>query len=94
MDNLCGRIDCGHLLHFIRGWNGHLVQPGDVGNLVAAIKQLLTNDELRQEMGTRARDTVISRFGVKKMIDRSAEELLEMSVASTAVDLDDRLGDQ
>jgi len=57
------------------GKSGLLVKPGKPEQMAEAIKKLLTNDFLRQELGIRAHQTVLLKFGLDKMVKR-IEELL------------------
>jgi glycosyltransferase involved in cell wall biosynthesis len=63
------------------GVNGMLVCPGDAGHLAARIKSMLDNNELRRQMGRLARQIVVERFGVEKMVAESAEQIANISVA-------------
>jgi glycosyltransferase involved in cell wall biosynthesis len=51
------------------GQNGFLVNPGDVDGLAHAIKKLLINKEMRDEVGKRGR-IVAQDFGVEKMVEK------------------------
>ncbi|GAW94006.1 glycosyltransferase family 4 protein [Calderihabitans maritimus] len=46
----------------VNGVNGILVEPKDVGSLAEALKNLLLNSELRQQIGWRARETVLNGY--------------------------------
>jgi glycosyltransferase involved in cell wall biosynthesis len=51
------------------GQNGFLVEPGDVDGLSVAIKNLITDKKMRDEMGRQGR-TVAQDFGVEKMVQK------------------------
>lgn len=51
------------------GSTGLLVRPKDAQTLAEAILKLLKNKNLAQELGARARDQVLNRFNLSKMID-------------------------
>jgi glycosyltransferase involved in cell wall biosynthesis len=57
------------------GETGVLVAPGDVSSLSQALVQVLTDNSLREQLGTNARDLVVERFSQDQMI-RSTELLL------------------
>jgi glycosyltransferase involved in cell wall biosynthesis len=44
------------------GATGRLCVPGDPGQLAACLRELLTNDDLRRDMGERARCAAIQRY--------------------------------
>lgn len=56
------------------GKNGILVEPGNPRQLAEAIKYLLENERVRQELGIQAHQTVLFKFPVEKMV-RETEEL-------------------
>jgi len=51
--------------------NGILVQPGDFQNLIAALKKLVTDRDLRQRMGARGREIVVNEFSVNYVISQT-----------------------
>ncbi|MCP4681810.1 MAG: glycosyltransferase family 4 protein [Desulfobacterales bacterium] len=51
------------------GRNGLLVEPGDVNGLSSAIKELLTDKEMRKEMGKTGR-AMASDFSMEKMLEK------------------------
>lgn len=55
--------------------SGLLITPGDVTSLVAAIRRLLGDPELREELGRRGRGTVRREFEVETNIRRFAETM-------------------
>jgi len=50
------------------GKNGILVEPKNSQQIAKAIKEILENDYLRQEMGIQAHQTVLFKFSMEKMI--------------------------
>ena len=54
------------------GVDGLLVPPKDPAALAEAMMKLVDNEELRSKMGKHARETVMSRYGIDKMIGRLA----------------------
>jgi glycosyltransferase involved in cell wall biosynthesis len=51
------------------GQNGLLVEPGDVTGLSLAIRKLLIDKKMRDEMGMKGR-TMAQNFGVEKMVEK------------------------
>jgi glycosyltransferase involved in cell wall biosynthesis len=51
------------------GQNGLLVEPGDVTGLSLAIRKLLADKKMRDEMGMKGR-TMALDFGVEKMVEK------------------------
>ena len=56
------------------GKNGILVEPKDTQQLAEAIKYLVENERIRQELGIQAHQTALFKFPIEKMI-RETEEL-------------------
>jgi glycosyltransferase involved in cell wall biosynthesis len=52
------------------GMTGRLVAPQDADALRTAIEALLADGDLRQRLGTRARDEALQRFGEERMVER------------------------
>ena len=52
------------------GWNGYLVQPGDVGGLADRLLELLGDERRRAEMGGNGRRTA-ERFTLGRMVDET-----------------------
>lgn len=52
------------------GWNGYLVEPGDVATLAARLGVLLTDDRLCAELGGHGRETA-ARFALPRMVDET-----------------------
>lgn len=52
------------------GVNGMLVEPGDTGQLLAAVEKLLANPDLMRQMGQAGRGLVKSQFSIATMVDR------------------------
>jgi glycosyltransferase involved in cell wall biosynthesis len=48
--------------------NGILVDPGNPKNLAGIILEVITNDELAQNLGMNARKTAMARFTVERMV--------------------------
>jgi len=59
------------------GKNGILVDPRNLASLAGALRTLLSNDELRREMGKRAGEIVRSRYGFDRF-QHEWESLLRM----------------
>ncbi len=51
------------------GRTGLLVPPGDATALAAAVRRLLTDPDLRAELGRRGRQLAVERFGRERMLD-------------------------
>lgn len=51
------------------GETGLVVAPGDADALASALRRLLLDDGLRERMGIRARERVLSEFTVERMVD-------------------------
>jgi rhamnosyl/mannosyltransferase len=51
------------------GETGLVVPPGDADALASALRRLLLDDGLRERMGLRARERVLSEFTVERMVD-------------------------
>jgi phosphatidylinositol alpha-1,6-mannosyltransferase len=56
----------------IDGGTGILVSEGDVGGLAQALRRLMSDEALRRELGSNARERVLARFTVQK----AAEQLI------------------
>lgn len=52
------------------GQTGLLVPPGDAGALRATLEHLLRSPALRHRLGTAAREEVVARLGLERMVDR------------------------
>lgn len=52
------------------GVNGRLVEPGDARQLLAAVRELLADPDLRSRMGQAGRELVQSQFSIATMVDR------------------------
>ena len=52
------------------GWNGYLVEPGDVPTLARRLRALLTDDRLWAELGDRGRETA-ARFALPRMVEET-----------------------
>jgi len=53
------------------GKNGMIVAPADSAQIVAKIREILSNDRLMQEMGIQAHQTVLLKFNADKMISQT-----------------------
>lgn len=53
------------------GKNGIIVRPADSTQIAAKIKEVLSNDRLKQEMGIQAHQTVLFKFNADKMISQT-----------------------
>jgi glycosyltransferase involved in cell wall biosynthesis len=53
--------------------NGLLIPPGDTDAICAAIRELFDNATLAEELGMRARQTVVAHFSLSAIADRYAE---------------------
>jgi glycosyltransferase involved in cell wall biosynthesis len=54
------------------GISGLIVPPGDTEALAAAVRSIASDPERAQQMGRRARDTILADFGEDVMVDRMA----------------------
>ena len=54
------------------GINGFLVRPGNADELATKIKIILSSDDRRVEMGKKARQVVMEKFSVERMVAKSA----------------------
>lgn len=57
------------------GEDGLLIQPGDDAELVAAMRRLLDEPELRRALGAGGRRTVVETFDVESNVQRFASML-------------------
>ncbi len=64
------------------GIDGFLVEPGDVDGLAGALARLADDPELRERMGSGARERVLSRYAVDRLVDDM--DLLYRSLLETA----------
>ena len=68
--------------------NGLLIPPANPAALAAAIDRLLTNPSLARELGARARQTIVDRFSLDRMVASTAavyEDLLARKQHRTAL---------
>ncbi len=63
--------------------NGILVEPGDTDGFVDALELLYHNPELRNELGRKARETIIEKRNWDKRIKK------ELSVYEQIIDITD-----
>jgi glycosyltransferase involved in cell wall biosynthesis len=61
------------------GENGFLVPVRDVDALASALRKLIDNAELRQEMGGRGREIVKVDFSVEKVLEETLAVYRELS---------------
>lgn len=59
---------------FVDGENGYLIEPGDPESLAEKLSLLLSNPELRQQIGRNAHRTVMEKFTIDQTV-RNIEEL-------------------
>jgi glycosyltransferase involved in cell wall biosynthesis len=64
------------------GRTGRLVAPADAAALREAIEGLLGDDGLRRELGARAREAALRRFGEERMVERMLEVFSVVARAS------------
>lgn len=57
----------------IEGKTGHLIPVGDADSMAERIHTLLSDDELRYEMGERAAEDAMRRFGLERMVREYSE---------------------
>jgi glycosyltransferase involved in cell wall biosynthesis len=68
--------------------NGLLVEPGDPGQLAAALRRLLREPELRRQLGKACRETVAARYSFAARMDkfrRLYDQLLQRSGSATSI---------
>ena len=58
-----------HLELVTHGETGLLVEPEDAVSTAEAIRELLTDVDLRSRMGARGRTLVLERYTVERMVD-------------------------
>ena len=68
------------------GETGLLVQPDNVEELAAALRRLLTDADLRRQMGASARNTILSEFTWDAVVQRMAPVLDSALGRGTAKD--------
>lgn len=59
------------------GESGYLVNPHDPNDIARRLRQLLTNDQLRQSMGVKGREIALDRFHPAKVAARTREVYLQ-----------------
>lgn len=59
------------------GESGFLVNPNDPCEIASRLRQLLTNDQLRQSMGAKGREIALDRFHPAKVAARTREVYLQ-----------------
>ncbi len=59
------------------GESGYLVNPHDPNDIARRLRQLLTNDQLRQSMGEKGREIALDRFHPAKVAARTREVYLQ-----------------
>lgn len=59
------------------GESGYLVNPHDPHDIARRLRQLLTNDQLRQSMGAKGREIALDRFHPAKVAARTREVYLQ-----------------
>jgi glycosyltransferase involved in cell wall biosynthesis len=76
-------FDVGGISEWLKhGFNGFLVAPKDAPGLAAAIKRILVDGQLAEEMGRHARALAVEQFSIERHIDtllRVYEEALGVS---------------
>lgn len=55
------------------GYNGYVVEPGDVSGLCQAMKAVITDPALRMEMGNRSREVFETNFRRELIVNRYIE---------------------
>lgn len=74
----------GGLMEIIKdGIDGILAEPGDISDLEKKLLMLFDNDNLRAELGERARNKIIKRFSLERMVDETIDVYQEVLNAST-----------
>lgn len=61
------------------GKNGFLVNPSSPNEIAARVREILSNDRLRQELGIQGHQTVLFKFSLDKMV-QGIEKLLNLEV--------------
>jgi glycosyltransferase involved in cell wall biosynthesis len=61
-----------------------IVEPEDLEGLAAALRQLIENSELREDLGARARERAVRDFDVRRMAARTAAVLRRASFTRAA----------
>lgn len=59
--------------------NGLLIPPKDDEALVAALRRLIVDPELRQRLGQAARETAIRKFSLEAMTERALQEYVRVT---------------
>jgi glycosyltransferase involved in cell wall biosynthesis len=59
------------------GESGFLVNPNEPRDILQRLRQLLTNEDLRQSMGAKGRETALDRFHPAKVAARTREVYLQ-----------------
>lgn len=59
--------------------NGLLIPPRDDEALVAALRRLIVDPELRQRLGQAARETAIRKFSLEAMTERALQEYVRVT---------------
>jgi glycosyltransferase involved in cell wall biosynthesis len=62
---------------------GVVVAPGDVGGMRRAIEDLMGDPTRRRELGMRAREAAVERFGLDVYVDELARHLEDLSGRAT-----------
>jgi glycosyltransferase involved in cell wall biosynthesis len=66
----------------VEGENGMLFMPNDSEGLARKIAQLAENPELHSQIGHAARQTVLERFTMSRMMDEIENYLQEIALTS------------
>ncbi len=60
----------GAIPEMLHGGCGVLVKPGDIDSLGSAIKSLCINEEMRKEMGDKAKEKAQNEYSIEKIVDK------------------------
>ncbi len=66
----------------IDGWNGLLVDPGDISQMASAIERVLDSPQLWEAFSVAARRTAARRFGITRNVRQLADLFMSQGTAA------------